>query len=102
MDFMMMGGAFDPASLGMDAAMVGAVNEMTNWVKERLDEWTWDDKFSRFYPAIPFLCAFSVCFLVAGMPFDWAGMSGVAKSSVTYGMAASFAWNAYRVSVKGE
>jgi hypothetical protein len=102
MDLSMLTGGMSAGSLGMDAAMVGAVNEMTNWVKERLDEWTWDDKFARFYPAVPFLCAFAVCFLTAGMPFDMNGLGGAAKNAMTYGLWASFAWNVHRVSVKGQ
>lgn len=101
MDLSLLGG-MDPTSIGADAGMVAAVNEMTNWVKARLDEWTWDDKFSRFYPAVPFLCAFAVCYLLAGMPTDMAGLTIAGKNSLTYGLWATLAWNVSRVSVKGE
>jgi len=102
MDMSTLMGTMDPASLGMDAAMVGAVNEMMNYVKERLEEWTWDDKFARFYPIIPFLCAFILCFLTSGMPFDWKGLGAVAKCTVMYGLWANFVFRAYKVTVKGE
>jgi hypothetical protein len=102
MDASMLMGDMSAGSLGMDAAMVGAVNEMTNWVKARLDEWTWDDKFHRYYPVVPFLCAFAVCYLVAGMPLDGDGLMDAAKCAATYGVWASFAWNVHRVTLKGQ
>ena len=89
-------GAIDPASLGLDAGMVMAVNEMTNWVKGKLGEWTWDDKFSRFYPVIPFLCAFAVCLMVHQAL--WPAL----KCCVMYGLWSTFAWNLYKKSWKGE
>lgn len=89
-------GEMDLTSLGLDAAVVGAVNEMTNWVKERLKEWTWDDKFHRLYPLIPFLCAFVLCVLMKP------SIQAAFTDSIRYGLWASFAWRTYKVSVKGE
>lgn len=95
-------GAFSGGDLALDAGMVAAVNEMTNWVKARLDEWTWDDQYARFYPVVPFACAFALSFLVSGLPFDMEGLSAVAKQSMAYGAAATVTWNLYKKSIKGD
>lgn len=102
MDFMGMDllGSFDLTGLGLDAAKVGVVNEMCNYVKERLDEWTWDDQFSRFYVLIPFLCSVVVCFASAG--FDWTKYAEIGKCSLAYGLWATFTWNFYKKAIKGE
>lgn len=100
MDFLMNGlnGLGDPASLGLDAARVLAINELANWFKERLAEWTWDDKFSRLYVLIPFLCALLLTLLMSGFTLD----GKLFKDTLMYGLWASFTFRAYKVGIKGE
>lgn len=85
-----------PASLGLDAAQIAAVNELTNWVKERLDEYSWDDKFARFYFLIPFGCAGLLCVLNSGFSFDFATL----KCAGMYGLGATLAWRGWRNGVQ--
>lgn len=84
--------------LGLDAMMVAAVCEGTNWVKARLAEWTWDDRFSRLYFLIPFIVAFVLSFLAGETKVDMA----LLKSTVIYGAVATAAWRGYKVGIKGE
>lgn len=84
--------------LGLDIMMVTAVVHATNMAKEKLKEWTWDDKFSRLYFLVPFMVAFVLCFVSGGMKLDWM----LAKSTVIYGAVATAAWRGYKVGIKGE
>lgn len=89
-------------SFVVDAGIAAGVCEATNWVKERLDEWTWDDKFARLYPIIPFICAFGLCWLMAGLPIGGAGLVAVAKNAGIYGVYSTVGWNVWKKTVKGE
>ena len=84
--------------LGLDVMMVTAVVQATNMAKEKLKEWTWDDKFARLYVLVPFIISFGLCFVSQGLNFDWALM----KSTVIYGAVATAAWRGYKVGIKGE
>ena len=85
-------------ALGLDVMMVTAVVQATNMAKEKLKEWTWDDKFARFYFLVPFIVAFGLCFLSQGTKLDYA----LLKSTVIYGAVATAAWRGYKVGIKGE
>jgi hypothetical protein len=86
----------DPTAFGIDAAMVGLVNEGTNRVKEYLETVSWDDPFSRFYFLIPFGVAFALCYFLRP------SLTEALTDSVKYGLWATFAWQAYRVGLKNK
>lgn len=88
----------DPASLGLDAAKVLAVNEWTSRIKEWLDECHWDDKFARFYFLIPFAAAAALCFLGSGFSLNME----FAKCTTMYGLWATFVWRGWKVGVRNE
>lgn len=97
-------GILDFSSLGaLDAAAVGAVHEGTNRIKEWLDEHFGKDKLSRIEPFLPYVVAFVIAWLNAGMPLDWkSALFGCGKMAFLYGLAATQGWNLYKKTFKGE
>ena len=89
---MLLGGG--TAGLGMDAGIVVATAEMTNYIKERCEEWNLTF-VKRFYTFIPFLAAFVLCFTMVQDPIM------AAQHGFKYGLAAIFGWNVWKKSVKG-
>lgn len=83
------------ADLGMDAGIVAATAEMTNYVKERCEEWNLP-LVRRFYTLIPFFAAFVLCLAIVQDPIM------AAQQGFKYGLAAIFGWNVWKKSVKGE
>ncbi len=94
----MMDALTDPASLGslgIDAAMVGVVNEATNWLKEQIDGLGLADKLARFFPALPFVAGVGLCAL---MDPSWSCF----RTGIIYGLWATFSFRAFRVSLQGK
>jgi hypothetical protein len=89
-------------SLGIDAGTVGAIHEATNRVKEYLETVSWDDKFSRLYPFVPFAVAIPFAWLNAGMPMTLAAMGSVLLKAGIYWVMATQGWNIYKKTFKGE
>lgn len=103
MDVVGLMSGFDPTVLGLDAAKVLAINEISTWVKNYLDEESWDDwiaeripLFGRFYYFIPFLVSGALALLME--PFSL----GVLKSTVLYGTFATATWNFHKKVIRGE
>ena len=92
-------GALDPSTLGMgvDASAVIAVSEATNLIKGDMRKWGLDGAVGRLYPAIPFLVAFGL-----GLLYGNALWSDALWYSGKIGLLSSFAWQGYRVSMKGK
>jgi len=97
MEEMLLGaGGMDFAAYGLDGGIVMAVNEVSNWFKECLEEWDLEKYMKRAYPLFPFGSAFILCFMMS-QDFDMA-----IQHAFKYGLWASFAWRFFKVSLKGE
>lgn len=94
--------SLDPAALGVDAALVGAVHEGTNRVKEWLQEHQLEGRLGRFYVLIPIIVGFVLCWMKDGGPMTLAGAVVAGKGGFTYALLSTYGWNIYKKMFKGE
>jgi len=86
----------DPATVALNAGIVASVNGASEWITDQIVAFGLKDKLYRFYPAIPFLCAF-----VIGYMHDQTLMDAL-KDMIMYGTGAIAAHNLHETAIQGK
>lgn len=96
MDFASLFTTPDGSDPSGDAGLIAATTELTNQLKAKIEEFGPSPFLQRLYPALPFLIGGGLSFLIKQ------SLKTALFDAIKYGTAATFAWRAYKVTIKGE
>jgi hypothetical protein len=86
----------DPTTVATTGGIAASVAGMTEWITDEIVSLGLKDKLYRFYPLIPFICAF-----IVGYMTDQNFMDAI-KDCFMYGSGAIALHNAHETVIKGQ
>jgi len=88
--------SLDPTTVATSGGIAASVAGMTQWITNEIEALNLKDKLYRFYPLIPFVCAFIVGYMTDQ------NLGEAIKDCFVYGAGAIALHNAHETTIQGK